>query len=162
MIVDRIERSQQYSRNVPEIYEVIKFAEKVKKENIPVGKYPITNGFVLVQEGTTRLFEEADFETHRKYLDIQILVDGMEYVEYTDIKDLTVKVPFDEEKDLELSQGVGNKIQIKPGMFYVLYPSDGHKPCCHEHTPTTYKKVLAKIKIDKLIHRVGFPMPKDY
>ena len=31
MIVDRIERFQQYSRSVPEIYEVMKFAEKVKK-----------------------------------------------------------------------------------------------------------------------------------
>lgn len=156
MIVDRMERSGQYSRNIPEIYEVIKFAEKVKKENIPVGKYPITNGFVLVQEGTTRPFEEGDFETHRKYLDIQIIVEGMEYVEYADIKDLETKVPFDEEKDLELLSGSGSKIRITPDMFYILYPSDGHKPCCHENAPTTYKKVLAKIKIDKLIHRVDF------
>lgn len=157
MIVDRIERFQQYSRSVPEIYEVMKFAEKVRQENIPVGKYPIQNGFILVQEGTTRRYEEADFEVHRKYLDIQILVSGMEYVEYADIKDLETKVPFDEEKDLELMDGAGCKIQIKPDMFYILYPSDGHKPCCHEETPTNYKKVLAKIKIDKLIHRVDFP-----
>ncbi len=158
MIVDRIERFQQYTRSVPDIYEVMKFAEKVKKENIPVGKYPIQNGFVLVQEGQTRKFEEAEFEVHRKYLDIQILVSGTEYVEYADIKDLTTKVAFDEEKDLELMDGAGCKIQIKPDMFYVLYPSDGHKPCCHEEISTNYKKVLAKIKIDKLIHRVDFPV----
>lgn len=160
MIVDCIERLQQYSRNVPEIYEAIKFAEKVKKENIPVGKYPLTNGFVLVQEGNTRPFEEGDFEVHRKYLDIQILVSGTEYVEYADIKDLETKVPFDEEKDLELMSGSGSKIRITPDMFYILYPSDGHKPCCHEHVQTTYKKVLAKIKIDKLIHRVDFPVAR--
>ena len=81
----------------------------------------------------------------------------MEYVEYADISDLTTKVPFDEEKDLELMEGAGYKIQIKPDMFYILYPSDGHKPCCHESVPTSYKKVLAKVKIDKLIHRVDFP-----
>ena len=156
MIIDRIERLQQYSRNVPEIYEAMKFAEKVKKENLPVGKYPLTNGFVLVQEGTTRSFEEADFEVHRKYLDIQIIVSGSEYVEYADIKDLTEKVPFDEEKDLALMSGKGNKILIKPDMFYILYPADGHKPCCHEEIPTNYKKVLAKIRIAKLIHRVDF------
>lgn len=157
MIVDRIERFQQYSRSVPEIYEVMKFVEKVKKENVPVGKYPLQNGFVLVQEGQTRRYEEADFEVHRKYIDIQVLVSGMEYVEYADISDLTTKVPFDEEKDLELMEGAGYKIQIKPDMFYILYPSDGHKPCCHESVPTSYKKVLAKVKIDKLIHRVDFP-----
>ena len=100
--------------------------------------------------------EEQRFEVHRKYLDIQIIVDGMEYVEYADIKDLETKVPFDEGKDLELLSGSGSKIRITPDMFYILYPSDGHKPCCHENAPTTYKKVLAKIKIDKLIHRVDF------
>lgn len=158
MIVDHIERFQQYSRSVPEIYEVMKFVEKVKQENIPAGKYPLQNGFVLVQEGQTHPFAEGDFEVHRKYLDIQILVSGTEYVEYADIRDLTTKVPFDEEKDLELMDGVGCKIQIKPDMFYVLYPSDGHKPCCHQDMQTSYKKVLAKIKIDKLIHRVDFPI----
>ena len=157
MIVDRIERSGQYSRNIPEIYEVIKFAEKVKKENIPVGKYPITNGFILVQEGTTRPFEEGDFETHRKYLDIQIIVEGMEYVEYADLIDLKEKVPFDAEKDLALMEGSGSRILIKPGTFYLLYPGDGHKPCCHETIPTQYKKVLVKIRVDKLIHRADVP-----
>lgn len=158
MIVDRIERFQQYSRSVPEIYEVMKFAERVRQENISAGKYPLQNGFVLVQEGQTRRYEEADFEVHRKYLDIQILISGTEYVEYADMTDLSTKVPFDEEKDLELMEGAGCKIQIKPDMFYVLYPTDGHKPCCHQDVQTYYKKVLAKIKIDKLIHRVDFPI----
>ncbi len=158
MIVDRMERFGQYSRNVPEIHEVMRFVEKVKKENIPAGKYPLENGFVLVQEGMTRPFEEADFEVHRKYIDIQVLVSGTEYVEYADITDLDTKVPFDEEKDLELMEGCGSKIQMKPNMFYILYPADGHKPCCHEKVATNYKKVLAKIRIDKLIHRVDFPV----
>ena len=156
MIIDRIERFGQYARNIPEIYEVMKFVEKAKKENLPTGKYPLQNGFVLIQEGTTRRFDEADFEVHRDYIDIQIIVSGSEYVEYADMLDLKTKVPFDKEKDLELLSGEGCKIQIKPDVFYVLYPTDGHKPCCHFDVPTSYKKVLAKIKIDKLIHRVGW------
>ena len=156
MILDRIERFQQYSRNIPEIYDVMKFVEKVKKENLPVGKYPLQNGFVLIQEGTTRHFDEADFEVHREYIDIQVIVSGSEYVEYADMTDLKTKVPFDKDKDLELMSGEGCKILIKPDTFYILYPTDGHKPCCHENIPTSYKKVLAKIKIDKLIHKVGW------
>ncbi len=147
---------QQYTRSVPELFEAVKFAERVRKENLPVGKYPLEHGFVLVQEGMTRSFEEGDFEVHRKYLDVQIIVAGQEYVEYADIKDLDVKVPFDEEKDLALMKGVGSRMLITPGVFYLLYPEDGHKPCCHFDTPTHYKKVLAKIAIDKLIHRVDF------
>ena len=156
MIIDRIERYQQYSRSVPEIYEAMKFAEKAKKENLPVGKYPLPHGFALIQEGTTRRFEEADFDVHREYIDIQILVSGAECLEYADMQDLVTRVPFDAQKDLELMSGAGCQIQIKPDMFYILYPTDGHKPCCHQDTPTDYKKVLVKIKIDKLIHRIDW------
>lgn len=31
---------------------------------------------------------------------------------------------------------------------------DGHKPCCHEKEQTSYRKVVVKIKIDKLLHGV--------
>lgn len=61
MIVDRIERLQQYSRNVPQLFETVKFAERVKNENLPAGRYNLGNDFVLVQEGTTRSFDEAAF-----------------------------------------------------------------------------------------------------
>ena len=157
MIIDRIERMQQYTRNVPELYEAVKFAERVRKENLPAGKYNMENGFALVQEGITRSFDEGDFEAHRKYLDVQIIISGCEYVEYADIKDLKVIVPYDDEKDLALMNGSGNPILITQDMFYLLYPGDGHKPCCHAETPFNYKKVLVKIRIDKLIHKVDFP-----
>ncbi len=154
MILDRIEHFERYIEIIPEIYDVIKFVEKTKKENLPAGKYPLQNGFALIQEGTTRRFDDADFEVHREYLDIQVIVSGSEYVEYADMTTLKTKVPFDLEKDLELMSGEGSKILIKPDTFYILYPTDGHKPCCHEDIPTNYKKVLAKIKIDRSVHKV--------
>lgn len=154
MIIDHIERFEQYSRNVPEIYDVMKFVERAKKENLPEGKYPLQNGYILIQEGTTRNFNQADFESHREYIDVQVIIAGSEYMEYAYAPGLQVKVPFDKEKDYELLSGEGCKIQITPDTFYLLYPADAHKPACHFTEPTTYKKVLAKIKIDKLIHRV--------
>lgn len=154
MILDRIEHFERYIEIIPEIYDVIKFVEKTKKENLPAGKYPLQNGFALIQEGTTRRFDDADFEVHREYLDIQVIVSSSEYVEYADMTTLKTKVPFDLEKDLELMSGEGSKILIKPDTFYILYPTDGHKPCCHEDIPTNYKKVLAKIKIDRSVHKV--------
>ena len=158
MILDRIEHFQQYTRCVPQLYDVIKFAKRAEAENLPAGKYSLGNqDFVLIQERNTRRFEDADFEVHRKYLDVQIIISGSEYMEYADISELKEKIPFDADADLALMEGSGTRIQIKPGMFYLLYPADGHKPCCHETVPTTYKKVLAKIKIDKLIHRVELP-----
>lgn len=157
MIIDQLERAQQYMRCVPELRDAVLFAKKVQEEHLPVGKYRVGRDFAFVQEGTTRTFEEGDFETHEKYLDVQILLSGQEMMEYADKADTVNKVPYDPEADIEWLDGTGSKISIKPGMFYLVYPKDAHKPCCHESIPTTYRKVVVKIKIDKLIHRIGFP-----
>lgn len=154
MIVDYLYRFKQYTRNIPELFEAIKFAEKVRKDNLPVGRYMVGNNYALVQEGTTRPFAEGKFEAHKKYLDVQIMIDGFEYMEYTDLIDLILDVPYDEQKDIEFLNGKGCPLLIKPGMFYVVYPGDGHKPCCHGTQPSNYKKVVVKIRIDKLIHQV--------
>lgn len=154
MIIDSIKRFKQYTRNVPELYQAIKFAEKVQRENLPVGRYPLGDNYALVQEGITRSFSEGKFEVHRKYLDVQIMIAGSEYMEYADLADLTQDISYDEQKDVEFLHGKGNPLRITPGMFYVVYPGDGHKPCCHANVTANYKKVVVKIRIDKLIHQV--------
>ena len=155
MIIDYLNRFKQYTRNVPELYEAVKFAEKVRRENLPVGRYPVGDNYAFVQEGTTRPFAEGKFEVHKKYLDVQIMIEGLEYMEYADLTELTADVQYNEQKDVEFLNGIGQPLLIKPGMFYVVYPGDGHKPCCHGTTPWNYKKVVVKIRIDKLIHQVG-------
>ena len=62
MIMDRLERFRCYQRSVPELWDAVRFAERVQKEQLPPGKYPVGKGFAFVQEGNTRSFEEADFE----------------------------------------------------------------------------------------------------
>ena len=154
MIMDYKNNVKQYTRNIPELYEAVKFAEKVWKENLPVGRYPVGDNYALVQEGTTRPVSEGKFEVHRKYLDIQFLISGTEYMEYAMLSDLTPDMIYDDTKDVEFLNGTGNLILVKPGMFYVVYPEDAHKPCVHADFPRNYKKVVVKVKIDKLIHGV--------
>lgn len=155
MIVDRLEHFRYYQRSVPELWDAVRFVERVKREKLPAGRYPVGNAFAFVQEGTTRSFEEGDFETHNNYMDVQVLLEGFEMWEYADKSELTVKVPYDPKADIEFLSGKGSKIEIKPGMFYLVYPTDGHKPSCHENTPAAYRKVVVKIKIDRLLHGVG-------
>ena len=76
MIMDKLEHFRYYQRCVPELWDAVRFVERVEKERLPAGRYPVGKGFAFVQEGQTRSFEEADFETHDKYLDVQILLEG--------------------------------------------------------------------------------------
>lgn len=161
MIIDNLEHYCYYQRNVPELWDAFRFAERVQRENLPVGKYKLGKNFAFVQEGNTRSFDEADFETHNEYMDVQILLEGSEVMEYANKDELTTKVPYNEKDDIEWLYGKGDRIHMKPGMFYLVYPDDGHKPCCHDKVSTYYRKVVVKIKIDKLLHRVNVCKKND-
>ncbi len=155
MILDKLENFRYYQRCIPEIWDAVRFVEKVKKERLPEGRYPVGKGFAFVQEGKTRPFGEADFEIHREYFDMQILLEGEEMWEYADASELEEKSPYDSKTDIQWLTGEGQKLSIKPGMFCIVYPTDAHKPCCHDGQPTAYRKVVVKIRIDKLLHGVS-------
>ncbi len=154
MIIDSLEHCCYYQRSVPELWDVLRFAERAQRDNLPPGEYKLGKNFAFVQEGNTRSLEDADFEAHNKYIDVQILLEGSEVLEYAKKDELTLKVPYNEKEDVEWLDGEGDRIHVKAGMFYLLYPNDGHKPCCHDKFPVHYRKIVVKIKIDKLLHRV--------
>ena len=84
----------------PEIWDAVRFVEKVKREKMPAGRYPVGKGFAFVQEGETRAFDEADFEIHKDYFDMQVLLEGEEMWEYADASLLQEKTPYDNSSDI--------------------------------------------------------------
>ena len=155
MILDKLENFRYYQRCIPEIWDAVRFFERAKREHLPVGRYPVGKGFALIQEGETRPFDEADFEIHKDYIDMQVLLDGEEMCEYADAAALEEKSPYDSGGDIQWLTGSGQKFTVKPDMFYIMYPTDAHKPCCHEAGKTSYRKAVVKIRIDRLLHGVA-------
>lgn len=155
MIMDKIENFRYYQRCIPEIWDAVRFIERAKHEHLPVGRYPVGKGYALIQEGRTRSFDEADFEIHKNYFDMQVLLEGEEMWEYADAAELEEKSSYDSEADIQWLAGSGQKISMKPDMFYIVYPTDAHKPCCHDVRQTSYRKAVVKIRIDRLLHGVS-------
>lgn len=154
MIMDKLENFRYYQRCIPEIWDAVRFVDKVQKERLPVGRYRVGKGFAFVQEGETRAFDNADFEIHKNYFDMQVLLEGEESWEYADAERLEEKGGYDKEADIQWLTGTGERLKMMPGTFYIVYPTDAHKPCCHEAKPTPYRKVVVKIPIDRLLHGV--------
>ena len=46
-------------------------------------------------------------------------------------------------------EGKSTAISVRPGMFYIMFPSDGHRPGCHQEFPKHYRKVVVKIPVEK-------------
>ena len=150
MIIDSIDRWKSYSGIVPYYDEAVTFALSLSKKE--AGRYecetlPAGTVFAMVQEGETLPFEDGYMEAHRKYLDMQIMLEGGETVGYADIAGLRETVPYDEEKDIIFYENGGQPVQISKGMFYLVLPQDAHMPCRQLNGPGTYRKIVLKIRV---------------
>lgn len=143
MVIDKLTHIKDYIAVLPHFEEALACLDQVKSADS--GRYDFSGGFILIQEGTTSSVESGDFEAHRKYLDVQILLEGAETIVWADIADLTVSVPYNEQTDRGGYCGNGCTIEIRPGMFYVCDPHDAHKCCHHTDTPTPFRKAVIKL-----------------
>ena len=89
-----------------------------------------------------------DLEAHRKYIDLQYCMSGGERMSWAHIQELN-RVAEDEEHDNYFYEGVSTAMSIRPGMFYIMFPSDGHRAACHNEFPKHYRKVVVKIPVNK-------------
>lgn len=130
--------------------KAVEFLKNNDLEKLAPGKYEIdgNNVFANVQEYTTIPWEEAKFEAHHDYTDIQYIVSGCETMTYAPVDELTVKVPYNEEKDVVFfgNENPGLKAVAKAGEYMIFNPWDGHKPKAAAGDPAPVKKVVVKIK----------------
>ena len=90
------------------------------------------------------LFAQA-IEFLKSHIDIQIPLSGTEVMGYTAAKDcVPADAPYNVEKDITFFEGLAETyVAVKPGMFAIFFPQDGHAPGI---TPDGVKKVIVKVK----------------
>ncbi len=130
--------------------KAVDFLKNTDLESLAPGKYEIDgkNVFANVTEYTTVPWEEAKYEAHHNYTDIQYVISGSETMTYARIDELTEKVPYNEEKDVVFynNENPGLKVVVKAGEYMIFNPWDGHKPKAAAGEPALIKKVIVKIK----------------
>ncbi|WP_024346479.1 YhcH/YjgK/YiaL family protein [Lacrimispora indolis] len=130
--------------------KAVDFLKNTDLESLAPGKYEIDgkNVFANVTEYTTVPWEEAKYEAHHNYSDIQYMISGSETMTYARIDELAEKVPYNEEKDVVFydNENPGLKVVVKAGEYMIFNPWDGHKPKAAAGEPAFIKKVIVKIK----------------
>ncbi len=145
MIVDNIKNISMYETVVPGISEAFQQIRRI--ETLEERRYDLKNGYFTVQSGKTKPMQEGTFESHRKYIDVQIILEGCEELAWNDISDLQEAVSYDEEKDAaRWSGGKEHHILISEGMFYIMFPHDGHKAVSHLEEQHKYRKIVLKLQ----------------
>jgi len=100
--------------------------------SLPVGafeKINITDDiFALEQVFYTKERKDCFIESHKRYIDFQLILSGNEQMEYIDIDKLKVENYYDKEKDLITYIMVDNtsKFLLQENDLAIFFPDDGH------------------------------------
>lgn len=118
--------------------------------NFQEGLYKFEGGaFLNAESYQTKPSDQKEFEAHREFIDVQIIVSGQEIIEVADVKDKNFQVTKPYVHDIVFMNGEVEKknIELYAGEFYVLYPTDAHKPCTHLNGEHTVKKIVIKLPV---------------
>ncbi len=102
--------------------------------NLPLGRVDIEGDevFANVQEYNTVPSADKQMEAHRRYYDVQFVVEGEELLQYAPLEGLKEASPFDEASDFGLYEtpATCSDVVLHAGDLAILAPEDAHKPGC--------------------------------
>ena len=102
-------------------------------DKLPDGKHEIDGQavFALVSHSNSQAMADARYETHRDYLDIQLLESSQGLVQAHAPDGLAVTEPW--KPDIEFyaapAPGTDQELFLAPGTAMVFFPEDAHRPC---------------------------------
>lgn len=150
MIYDRFENIDLYFGKDDKLYCVLQFAADFDTSQ-PDGKYEIEGNdiYAMVMSYDTKPADELKFEAHKKYIDVQLLLAGREFLDVSLDNGLKIDTPYSEEKDVVLFDPAGNctSVLLEDGNFVILYPHDVHQPGRQITGAESIRKMVIKVRV---------------
>ncbi len=131
MILDRLEHANAYRNLGPEIALALDYLQRTDVSKLANGRYEVDGDrvYVVVQRYRPKPLDEAKWEAHRKYLDIQYVVEGSERMGYAALTDdMPVEKDYDPQNDYVLYHAQGDFLAVPAGSFAIFAPHDVHAP----------------------------------
>lgn len=148
MIVDRIENYHLYEGLGARIRLALEHLRNAAFDHSEAGRCDLDgdNLFVIVNDCETVSRKTGQLEGHRKYIDVQYMVQGTEWIGYAPLTGQIITAAYDDESDCILYDREATFFRFETGMFAVFFPQDLHLPGTSEE-PTSVRKVVVKVKI---------------
>ena len=145
MIYDKLENLETYEGISPRVMQGLKLLRDTNFSALEDGKHIVDgdNLYFSLQSYDTKVNELA--EAHRKYIDIQYLLEGEEEIGVAGLSDMGEPVESKPEKDVWKYAGDMKNLRLGNGYFVVLWPQDAHAPCRMIDEPKHVHKVVVKV-----------------
>ncbi|MDB4583478.1 YhcH/YjgK/YiaL family protein [Draconibacterium sp.] len=140
-----------YHKNPRHWDQAFKFLQTADFKNMPLGKQELEGDhlFINLDEYISRDKKDTRYESHKKYIDIQYVVEGEELMGITTLDKVQVTDPYDEEKDVGFFEYEGgNYVKTTPDNFVIFFPEDVHRPMMKVNENAPVRKIVVKILID--------------
>lgn len=130
--------------------KAVNYLTQLSKEDLSLGRHNVNEGFFynVIDYETTGEVDKL-YESHRMYIDIQMLISGEEIMQVTDIDRMLIAHPYDVDKDCTLYEpsAITSSTILRPGSIMILYPKDGHRSMSIGHKGCMVRKIVGKIAI---------------
>ncbi|MDO5042403.1 MAG: YhcH/YjgK/YiaL family protein [Slackia sp.] len=149
MIFGHIDTTDMNSIGHAGVRRAIEYAREHDLRALEPGRHDIDGDvlFANVCAYDTRAFEDCRFEAHRRYIDVQMVLEGAERIDVQFVGALSAE-PFDEEADnMFLDGDAAASVVMTPGTFVACFPDDGHKPGIAVNGSVPVKKAVFKVLV---------------
>jgi len=150
MIHDHVARADRYRPLGSQLALALEYIRSSDFGTVPDGRHPIDGDrvYALVQSYITKLPGQRTWEAHRRYMDLQFVIEGSEQIGYMP-PGRTSESEYDAARDFATVPGGasdGDLLTVRVGDFMLIWPGEVHMPGLAIGPPAAVRKVVVKIE----------------
>lgn len=148
MILDTLANADRYAALNKRFPRAFEFLRSTDLKALAPGRYPIDgeNIVAIVEKVAGRSRDAAKLECHRKYIDIQLVLDGTDEMGWKPLCDCREPLAdYHAEKDIQFFRDApASWIATPPGAYCIFFPEDAHAPLV---ATGEIRKVIVKVAV---------------
>jgi biofilm protein TabA len=149
MIFSALSQSSRYAALHPLFQRAFDYIRDTDLYTLAPGRYHLAGDdlIAIVEHVPGKTREQARLEAHRRYIDIQLVLEGVDEMGWKPLADCHNPVgEHSTEKDIRFFQDAPvSWIAVHPYHFCIFFPEDAHAPLVSEGT---VRKVIFKIAVE--------------
>ncbi|RYY40144.1 MAG: DUF386 family protein [Chitinophagaceae bacterium] len=128
--INSAELARQYAAHTSLWNKALDFLRTQKLAELAPGKYPLAGDsvYVSVTYGPEKALDSTKWEAHRRYIDLQYIIEGQEKMGVAALSGATETVAYNEAKDVANYAAEGRFYVADPTQFFIFFPRDAHRP----------------------------------
>jgi YhcH/YjgK/YiaL family protein len=148
MILDALTVADRYANLHPLFASAFAFLRDTDLMSLEPGKHTVQGEqiFAIVEACTGRSRVEAKLECHRRYIDIQLVLEGVDEMGWKAVAECAEPATeYDAARDIQFFNDVPSSwIATPAGSFCLFFPEDAHAPLV---STGLIRKVVVKIAV---------------